>query len=143
MSDFLPSGPQATRKLQDQVSRAQGDTSRRPPLTKASAGWILPNRSAPSTPSGGAHIYGSGGQVRVRTSGGQDFAIEPAPEVPFTQGAAVTSPPVFTSPSNPNKDDPDAMHAAYQALRDDCQSGLRSTLISLLNSLRNAGIIDT
>lgn len=125
------------RALQQRVAGLEAELKRRGPLTQASAGWVLPNRSTPSTPTGGAHIYGSGGEVMVRTGGGQTFTVEPAPDPP--QGAAVANPPVFNSPSAPAS----VTVAVYQELRDDCQSGLRHTLIQLMDSLRAAGLLDT
>lgn len=127
-------------ELKRQVAQLAASAQRRDALTKASQGWVLPNRSTPSTPQSGAHLYAANGQLMVRQSNGSTFAIEPAPEVPFTQGVAVPDVPVFQSPSNPDMT-VSALHAAYQALRDDCQSGLRQRLIQLKNSLEGGGFI--
>lgn len=129
-------------ELKRQVAQLAASAQRRDALTKASQGWVLPNRSTPSTPQSGAHLYAANGQLMVRQSNGSTFAIEPAPDVPFTQGVAVPDVPVFQSPSNPDMT-VSALHAAYQALRDDCQSGLRQRLIQLKNSLEGGGFIAT
>lgn len=120
------------RRLRRDVDELKALLRTRTPLTTASAGWFLPNRSTPAAPSGGAHIYASGGELVVSTGNGQTFTVEPPP-----QGASVDFPPVLTSPSAPGS----VTVEVYQLLRDDCQSGLRATLIALITSLRNAGII--
>lgn len=134
--DLLKEIAELKRKLAQLAAAVQ----RRDALTKASGGWVIPNRSTPSTPQSGAHLYAANGQLMVRQSNGSTFAIEPAPEVPFTQGVAVPDVPVFQSPSDPGMT-VSALHAAYQALRDDCQSGLRQRLIQLKNSLEGGGFI--
>lgn len=126
---------------QRQQAGAFTSAQTRPPTTSASAGWKLTARDEPDPPPSGAHIWGSpDGELKVTKADGTTFTVEPAPEVPpFPQGVAVTSPPLFTSPSNPGDTvDP----AEYQALRDDAQA-LRGVVINLLNSLRTAGLIAT
>jgi hypothetical protein len=126
--------------LKRQVAALAAAAQKRTALTTASQGWVIPNRTTPSTPSSGAHLYAASGQLMVRQANGTSFPIEPAPEVPFTQGVAVDDVPVFNSPSNPDQNVA-ALHAAYQSLRDDCQSGLRQRLIQLKNSLEGGSII--
>jgi len=129
-------------ELKRQVAQLAASAQRRDALTKASQGWVLPNRSTPSTPQSGAHLYAANGQLMVRQSNGSTFAIEPAPEVPFTQGVAVPDVPVFNSEPSPPQTI-EGIWNAYRDLRDDCQSGLRQRLIQLKNSLEGGGFIAT
>lgn len=126
--------------LKRQVAQLAAAAQRRGALTTASQGWVIPDRPAPSTPASGAHLYAADGQLMVRQANGTSFPVEPAPEVPFTQGVAVADVPVFTSPSNPDATTA-ALKDAYQLLRTDCQSGLRNSLIQLKNSLEGGEII--
>lgn len=126
--------------LRRRVDQLSALVQRRSALTTASAGWVIPNRSTPSAPSSGAHLYAANGQLMVRQSDGTTFPVEPAPEIPFEPAAPVSDVPVFQSPSNPPQT-VEGLHSAYRSLRDDCQSGLRANLIELKTSLRNAGIL--
>lgn len=125
------------RDLQRKVDELMATVKRHPavPITRNTGnnGFIV--TGAPSTPSNGVAIGYSGGEVVFRYPGGQTKTIPT-----FTPAQPVPDVPVFQSPSNPAQT-VQALHAAYQALRDDCQSGLRNNLIQLKTSLRNAGIL--
>lgn len=125
------------RDLQRKVDELMATVKRHPavPITRNTGnnGFIV--TGAPSIPSSGVAIGYSGGEVVFRYPGGQTRTIPT-----FTPAQPVPDVPVFQSPSNPAQT-VQALHAAYQALRDDCQSGLRQNLILLKTSLRNAGIL--
>lgn len=140
MADQFPSDlPRQVRELQRQVDELYATVKRHPavPITRSTGSNGFTVVGAPATPSSGVTIGVSGGQIVFRHANGTTQTI---PDIPFTQAAAVPDVPVFQSPSNPAQT-VQALHAAYQALRDDCQSGIRNNLIQLKTSLRNAGIL--
>lgn len=144
MADVFPADQaRIIRDLQDKVDQALTIAKTIPaiPITKASGPFVIPPGSPSPPQSGHVVLYAADGTLRVMNSSGQTFDLRP-PEIPFVQGPAVDAPPVFNSPSNPQQT-VQALHAAYQALRDDCQSGLRATLIALIQALRLSGIIAT
>lgn len=105
----------------------------RAPMTQASQGLILPNRSTPSNPPSGVYIFAQGGEFYVRTSGGGTRGIIP-PDPP--QGVGVSDPSIITAGTAPG-----AYSAAHsQALRDDLVA-LRATVLELIQSLRGGDII--
>ena len=145
MTDVYPADVgRIIRDLQQRVDEALTIAKRIPaiPIERATGPFVIPSGSPPNPPAGAVVLYESGGRLMVKNSAGQVVTVENVPDIPFQQGSPVASPPVFNSPSNPQQTVA-ALHAAYQALRDDCQSGLRATVIALLQVLRAAGIIAT
>ena len=138
MTDQFPADiARQVRDLQRKVDELMATVKRHPavPITRSTGnnGFIV--TGAPTTPSSGVSIGVSGGKIAFRHSNG---TVETIPT--FTPAQPVPDVPVFQSPSNPAQT-VQALHAAYQALRDDCQSGLRQNLIQLKTSLRDAGIL--
>jgi hypothetical protein len=125
----------AIADLERNVGQLAAAAQKRGALTTASQGWVIPNRSTPSTPSSGAHLYASGGQLMVRQANGTSFPIEPAPEVePFVKANNVTNPASFAGGTAPGSY---SQSLTQQLL--DAVAELNSKLIALLNSLRTSG----
>lgn len=124
---------QDLRELERRLDQLEA-TMRRTALTTASQGWILPNRSTPAAPANGAHLYASGGRVMIRQADGTTFPLEPVPDMPFVQGPALATLPVFNSPPSPPQT-VQGIWDAYRLLRDDCQYGIRSWCIQLKAAL--------
>ncbi|GAA2860203.1 hypothetical protein [Nonomuraea rubra] len=120
---------QAVRELRSSVTNQGG-------FTEASQGWKIPNQTLPSTPDSGGHLTANGDEPMWSGADGSVYSLKPSP--PFTPGAAVASPPVFTSPSSP----PEVTVSVYQDLRNDAQLA-RGVLVTLLQSLRAANIINS
>lgn len=109
---------------------------KRAPLTKASAGWALPTRSAPLAPASGGHIYGSGSELRWRSSNGSDYSLVPVEipiAAPVSNAANMTA--GATAPASYDQD-------YVTRLRDDVRE-VRAQLNALLTSLRNAGFLSS
>lgn len=138
MADQFPADiARQVRELQRRVDELTAHVKRHPaiPITHSTGNTGFVVRGAPPVPASGVAIGYSGGEIVFRYPNGQTKTIPT-----FTPAAPVPDVPVFQSPSNPAQT-VQALHAAYQALRDDCQSGLRNNLIQLKTSLRNAGIL--
>ncbi|GGK61104.1 hypothetical protein Sme01_02730 [Sphaerisporangium melleum] len=106
---------------------------RRPPQTKASAGWVMPNRIEPEAPDDGAHIYVVNGEMRWKSETGQDYSLIP-PEIPKAARTEIAANMTAgaTAPASYDQD--------YVArLRDDVRE-VRAQLNALINSLRDANM---
>ncbi|MEV7013260.1 hypothetical protein [Streptosporangium sp. NPDC051022] len=117
--------------MKRQIAEAFGTGQQRVPITEASAGWFMPNRTEPPAPLSGVHIYASGGEFRVKTSSGVVRGIIPP------QGTAVANPAVVLH-------NPPASYtqAQIQEIVNTLDS-VSTQFLALLTSLRNAGIIST
>jgi len=138
MADQFPSDlPRQVRDLQRKVDELMATVKRHPavPITRSTGnnGFIIVG--APTTPSSGVSIGVSGGKIAFRHSNGTVETIQS-----FTPAGPIPDVPVLESPSNPQQNI-QALHAAYQALRTDLQSGIRANLIALKNALEAAGIL--
>ncbi|WP_326637256.1 hypothetical protein OG884_26455 [Streptosporangium sp. NBC_01755] len=122
---------QDIRDLQRDVVQAQGSTSRRQPVTKASRGWELPNMAAPATPVSGGHLFASSGQPFWKDSGGATYSLK------NPQGGAVayTTVAIFNAPGTYTQGQVQALVDAVDALQTSYQA--------LLTSLRTAEHIAT
>jgi hypothetical protein len=148
-NDVLKDIADAKRGAKD----AQAKASKRAPISKfsavvtfggggnfdapatLSAGAVLPAQSEPATPATGVVAFADGNEPAWKDADGNVVKIPP----PMAPAAAVANPPLFNSPSAPAS----VTVAVYQDLRDDCQSGIRNTLIQLMNSLRAAGYLES
>ncbi|MFD8556613.1 hypothetical protein ACFV1N_04880 [Streptosporangium canum] len=102
------------------------------PILQASGPFFLPN-STPAAQSGGAVVYGSGGDFRVITSGG---VIKQIPG----QGVAVPNPPSQTASPLPGGSTVNG--AQYNLMGADVDA-IWDSHVALLNSLRGAVYIAT
>ena len=103
-------------------------------LTTASAGWQIPNQTAPATPASGGHLYANGSEPYWRDSLGSTYSLKTPP---FPQGASVVVPGISA---------PDAPIGYSQSQAQAISDGLATTynaLVALVVSLRGAGLIDT
>lgn len=139
--DILKELADMRRKLDQLAQEAQ----RREPISKFSAtvtfdlpprlttGAVLLNQSSPSTPSGGAHIYGRSGAVWIKQSNGADFQVEPPP-APFVKANNVANPPAYTGGTAPGTYN----QGMIQDLMDQV-AALTTTQTNLMNSMRTTG----
>ncbi|MGS2641668.1 hypothetical protein [Streptosporangium sp. G12] len=100
------------------------------PVTKASGAFFLPNSGTPDTPVGGALVYASSGDFRVRTSGG---VIKQMPGIGVSVPNATNN--LALAPATYNK-----------AHLDQCINSIDTLFVShgaLLASLRGAPVINT
>lgn len=107
---------------------------KRQPITKASAGWEMPNMIPPSAPADGAHIYVVDGEMRWKSEAGQDYSLIPV-EVPVAD-------PVASAGNILSGDAPGTYNATwgqhvYEGLVD-----VKNQLNAALSALRAAGLMD-
>ncbi|WP_326642846.1 hypothetical protein OG884_05705 [Streptosporangium sp. NBC_01755] len=77
------------RQLRAEVDELRALLRQQSPLTSASAGWKIGNMASPPTPTGGGHLFASGGDPYWKDSGG---VVHELITPPFPQGVAVANP---------------------------------------------------
>lgn len=109
---------------------------KRQPITKASAGWEMPNRVAPQAPPNGAHIYAIGNVLRWKSADGSDYSLVPVqvPQAAYVDIAANMTAGA-TAPASYDQD-------YVTRLRDDVRE-VRAQLNALINSLRASGLLES
>ncbi|MDH2424724.1 hypothetical protein [Sphaerisporangium sp. TRM90804] len=123
------------------LARAQASQfsagQKRAPLTKASAGWELPNRTTPSPPPSGGQIYGKDDEPYWRGADGSDYSLAPQeiPEVPVADsvselGGMAADGDIGGTPNANN----------YNALRADVQAN-RNKINQIIEALTDSGLM--
>lgn len=128
--DFLKNIADLTRTQSKQFSSAQ----QRAPLTKASAGWVMPNYITPQAPADGAHIYVVNDEMRWKSASGADYSLVPV-EVP--SASAVTNAGNIVSGNAPATYNDTWGQNIYEGLVD-----VKNQLNAALSALRAAGLMD-
>lgn len=138
MDNFPDDQSRLVRRLQRDVSDAQGSAGRRPPLTKASAGWQIPNTGTPDPPADGGHLFVASDDPFWID---KDGIISPLKSPDFPQASPVASPPNMTAGATA----PGSYSTVYvEALREDIRA-LRETVFLLMTALRTSSppLLDT
>lgn len=138
MPNVYPGDPwERIRQLERDVEELKALFRQRPGLTSASAGWVIGNMSTPPTPSGGGHLFASGGEPLWKDSSGVTHElITPS----FPLAAAVSDPPDFTSAASAPPTYTSAAQNMLTDLRADA-AGTKIALDNLLTSLRGGDVI--
>ncbi|MEV0830907.1 MULTISPECIES: hypothetical protein [Streptosporangiaceae] len=121
--------------MRKQLGQLFGSGQQRPPITQASAGLIMPDRTSPTPPASGVHYFSKDNRPTAITADGDEYDLVPIPPLraqPVDIAANMTSGTIGGAPNA----------AQYNALYNDVRE-VRAQLNALINSLRAAGILLT
>ncbi|MFI6595009.1 hypothetical protein ACIBHX_02105 [Nonomuraea sp. NPDC050536] len=92
MADRFPANALAElRQLRNDVEELKALLRQQPALTTASAGWQMPNRSAPPTPASGGHLFANSKEPFWKDSDGTVYSLKPFDKASNVSSMTATS----------------------------------------------------